>query len=69
MTGLLQDVRYALRQLRVGVCGVVVQGNEIASPVRPEVAVSFQQLPASSTLTHLVAVATSFAMRSNRCLD
>jgi predicted permease len=53
----------------IGVSGDVVQGNEIASPIRPELFVSFQQLPASSVLTHfLVAVATSFAVRSNRDL-
>jgi hypothetical protein len=50
----------------VGVSGDVVQGNEIAHPIQPEVVVSFQQLPSGSVLAHfLVAVAASFAVRSH----
>lgn len=50
----------------IGVAGDVVQNNTITAPPQPEVAVSFQQLPASSMLTHfLVAIAASFVVRSN----
>lgn len=53
----------------VGVSGDVIQENDISSPIEPEVMLSFTQLPPASMLTHfLVAIATSFAVRSNNGL-
>jgi len=49
----------------VGVSGDVVQGNSIGTSIQPEVAIAFQQLPASSMLTHfMVGVAASFVVRN-----
>jgi putative ABC transport system permease protein len=50
----------------VGMGGDVIQGNNIGTPVVPEVAISYQQLPLNSVLSHfLVGVAASFAVRTN----
>ncbi|HWZ81284.1 MAG TPA: ABC transporter permease [Terriglobales bacterium] len=50
----------------VGVSGDVVQGNTIGTPILPEVAIPFQQLPAANPLTHfMVGVAASFVVRSS----
>ena len=49
----------------IGVTGDVVQGNSIGTTIQPEVAIGFQQLPASNMLTHfMVGVAASFVVRT-----
>ncbi|HET9409731.1 MAG TPA: ABC transporter permease [Candidatus Sulfotelmatobacter sp.] len=54
----------------VGVAGNVVQDNDIAHAILPEVTVSYDQLPPSGSLTHFAAgISASFAVRSNISQD
>ena len=50
----------------VGVSGDVIQGNSIGSSARPELMISYQQLPSSGFLTHFLAgISASFAVRTD----